>query len=130
MKELSSDYPVFELVGEDSGDMFELIYELEPNVDRDGREYEMVGQFLENDDFYQGLSMITVVRRKADNKLFGYSWWNDISKHGETYMESNGDEFGLKSRFGVEDDYETLVTSYVFEPVEQYPITAYRKVVS
>lgn len=128
MKELNPDYPVFSLTGDD--DKYDLVYELESDTDDAGRQYEMVGQFLENDDFYQGLCKITVIRRLSDNKLFGYSWWDDISKHGEAYIEPNGDEFGLECDTDAEDfDWEKdYVSFYVFEPVEEYSIKAYRVV--
>lgn len=129
-KELTPDLPVFEM--DSASDHYSLLYEMEPNTDRDGREYEMVTQALEDDDFYQGLNMITVIRRKSDGKLFGYSWWNDISKHGESCMESNGDEFGLECDTDVEGfDWDTdYISYYVFEPVEEYSITAYNKVIN
>lgn len=114
MKTVDPDWPVFELGEEDSA--YDLLCEMTPNKDSQGREYEMVTQTLENEDYYQGLNMITVIRRKSDGKLFGYSWWDDISKHGESYMDPNGDEF----------DLEVDWVAYVFEPVEPYSITLYR----
>lgn len=128
-KILDPDYPVFELQIEQGDSMYELLCEMEPNTDYAGREYEMVGQFLESDAFYQGLCKITVIRRISDGKLFGYSWWDDISKHGQSYMESNGDEFGLECDTDVDDfDWDDFVSYFVFEPVESYFITAYRHI--
>lgn len=125
MKSIDPDWPVFELHEEDYAG--ELLREMIPNTDRDGREYEMVTQCLENTDFYQGLCMITVIRRKSDGKLFGYSWWDDISKHGESYMESNGGEFEETDDQDWTDD-ESWISYYVFEPVEPFTIQAYRKI--
>ena len=121
------DWPVFEFTG--AHDKSELIYELNPSTDRDGREYEMVGQFLSDDDFYQGLNMVTVIKRKSDGKEFGYFWWNDISKHGDAYIESNGDEYGLiPDDFPDDFDWDNdFVYHYVFVPVEKYTIPAYRE---
>lgn len=129
MKELKDDYPVFEVKGEDEND---IVY-VDKNallVDRRGREYIGVGYFLENDDFYQGLNMITVVRSKLDLKFYGFSWWDDISKHGEAYIEANGDEFGLECDTDAEDfDWdEDYVSYYVFEPVVYNPIPGYKYV--
>lgn len=126
MKELDPDWPVFEFVGDH--DRFELIYELVPNTDSQGREYEMVTQALADTDFYQGLNMVTVIRRLSDGKLFGYFWFDDISKHGESYVESNGEDFGLKGYddsgdFDWDNEY---VSYYVFEPVEPFDIQGYR----
>jgi hypothetical protein len=128
MKALDPDWPVFIQKGEDQEG---IVYGLEGKTDTYDREYEIVGSFLENDDFYQGLCMITVIRRKSDGKLFGYSWWNDISKHGEAYIECNGDEYGLESDvdtdaedFDWEEDYETY---WVFEPVVESSLVIYNK---
>lgn len=129
MTTLNPDWPVFEFKGSDNNDPYSLMYELEPNIDSAGREYEMVTQCLEDDDFYQGLNMITVIKRKSDGKLFGYSWWRDNSKHGESDIESNGGQFGLECDVSAEDFdwYDDFVYYYVFQPVEPYSITAYRK---
>lgn len=131
---LNPDWPVFENTGEDEN-VDEIILDVRnhdagPITDRAGREYDYVGKFLENDDFYQGLNMITLIRRRSDNALFGYSWWDDISKHGESYIESNGDNYGLECDTSADDfDWDTDYVSYfVWEPVEEYPIKAYKKV--
>lgn len=134
MKTLDSDWPVFEEKGQEEGFDATLLNvrdrDAGPITDRDGRTYTYVGKYLEDDDFYQGLNVITVLRRDWDNKLFGYSWWDDISKHGESYIESNGDNFGLECDTSADDfDWERDYVSYfVFEPVEEYPIKAYKKV--
>lgn len=133
-KTLDPDWPVFEEKGQGE-EINEIILDVRnyyagPIIDRAGREYDYVNRYLENDDFYQGLCMITVIRRKADGKLFGYSWWDDISKHGESYIESNGDEYGLECDVSTDDfDWDNDYVSYfVFEPVEEYSIRAYKKV--
>lgn len=134
MKELGADWPVFDETGEEEETVREIILDVRnhdagPIIDRAGIEYEMVTQALEDNDFYQGLNMITVISRKSDGKLFGYSWWDDISKHGESFVESNGDEFGLECDTDALDfDWDAdYVSYYVFEPVESYFITAFRK---
>jgi hypothetical protein len=80
--------------------------------------FEMVGDYLADEDFYQGLDKVTVIRRKSDDRLFGFQWWDDISKHGEPYYEPNGDEHGF--------DYELDASWYVFLPVEPFTIEAFR----
>lgn len=127
-RELDPDYPVFALSWGLS--TYDLIYELIPDTDTAGRRYKMVDHYLEDDNFYEGLDMITVIQRLSDGKLFGYSWWSDNSKHGESYAESNGDEFGLEDDINDPDfDFDRDHVSYfVFEPVEVYSIAAYRKV--
>lgn len=121
MRELKEDYPVFAISEYESS--YWLMNEMQPDTDLLGRKYEMVTQALEDDDFYQGLNMITVIRRVEDGKLFGYSWWNNISKHGEAYIQDNSDEYGIES--DAEDD-EHCYSYFVFTPVEEYSITAYR----
>jgi hypothetical protein len=66
------------------------------------------------EDFYQGYSFTTVYRRKADGKLFGYTYWHGGGKYGEAFYEANGEEFGL--------DADT----YVFEEVEPFTVTGYK----
>lgn len=122
------DWPVFAL--ENDEDKYELLYEGIPNKDTQGREYEMVDQTIENTDFYQGLNMITVIRRKSDGKLFGYPWWNDISKHGEAYMEENGDDYGIENDTDAEGfDWDTdWIHYFVFEPVVESSLVIYKRV--
>ena len=124
MSKLDPDWPVFEFkpYEEEEDTSYLAVYEGEDRTDRDGRKYEYVGHFLENDAFYQGLNMITIIKRKSDGKLFGYSWWDDISKNGDSYIESNGDEY-------FDQDWvneESWIDRYVFTPVEEYPIKAFK----
>lgn len=135
MKMLNPDWPIFESNGEDSYDSHveRVIYDVlnidEVPTDRTGQTYTFVGQFLEDDNFYQGLNKVSVIRRDSDGVLFGYSWWDDISKHGESMVEPNGEQFGLDcdtdaDNFDWDNDY---VAYFVWEPVEEYTIKAYRK---
>jgi hypothetical protein len=83
-------------------------------------EFEVVGnRQLGNPkpDYYQGLEFTAVIRRKSDGKLYGYDYWEDISKHGEAYVEDNSWEFGL----------ENGVLS-VWLPVEAFTITGYKTI--
>lgn len=73
---------------------------------------------LENEDFYQGRNLVNVIKRKSDGRLFGFHWWYGGGKYGEPFVEANGDEHGF--------DYG----DFVFEPVEQYSIPAYKFVES
>lgn len=125
---LDPDFPAFELQEGRGDEPYSLMTEMQPNTDNTGRLYTMVTQALENDDFYQGLNKITVIKRVSDGKLFGYSWWEDNSKHGESFVDPNGDEFNLECDSGADDfDWDDFISYYVFEPVEEYPIIAYRK---
>ena len=109
MKKFNDDWPVMKASENDDNYPEEVILDVvspqqDAIVDHVGREYDFVGQFLADDDFYQGLNMVTVIRRRGDGKQFGYFWWDDISKHGESFVKSNGDEFGLEGYCEVEDD--------------------------
>lgn len=66
------------------------------------------------ESWYQGVNFTRVIRRKSDGKLFGYAYWEPVAKHGEIYVEANGDEHGY--------GYET----YVFLPVELFTVTGYQ----
>lgn len=43
------------------------------------------------EDWYQGVNFTAVIRRRSDDALFGYPYWEPVSKHGEPYYEPNGD---------------------------------------
>ena len=85
--------------------------------------FETVGKFMSNphESFYQGLDFMSVIRRKSDGNLFGFEYWEDISKHGEPYAEPNGEDF---PELEENDDYGW----YVFKPVESFTITGYKYV--
>lgn len=81
-----------------------------------------------DEDFYQGINVMAVIRRKADGKLFGFEYWTPIAKHAEVHIEANGDEHGLE--FDVPDgfdwDNDYYPSAYVFQPVEPFTITGYK----
>lgn len=79
-------------------------------------------RLMAEEDYYQGLTLMRVIRRRSDGALFGFEYWEDISKHGETYIESNAYENGLRN--DPDDEYEI----YVFTPVEPFTMTGYRYV--
>lgn len=88
-------------------------------------QFEFPGkQFMANpqEDYYQGIEFMTVIRRKSDGRLFGFQYWEDISKHGESYIEPNGDKHGFEYDLESEDEEDW----YVFTPVEPFTITGYK----
>lgn len=87
-------------------------------VDTNGDTYTVVGQFLQNDDFYQGLHKMAVFVRDRDGALFGHEFFDDISKHGETFIEPDGYDY-LEYVEGYEQQ------AFLFYPVEHYTIDAY-----
>lgn len=83
-----------------------------------------------NEDYYQGINLIRLIRRKADGRLFGFQYWEDISKHGDAEIEANGDEHGLE--FEPPSDFDWVngyfPQAYVFLPVEPFTVTGYQVV--
>jgi len=80
-------------------------------------EFDILGNRLHanpDEDYYQGLDFAAVIIRKRDGKKFGYGYWEDISKHGEAFVESNSYDYGL------DDDYAAWF------PVEEFTITGYK----
>lgn len=76
------------------------------------------------EDFYQGATFTRVIQRKADHRLFGYTYWNPIGKHsGDNLVEPNGDEHGLEHEW-IDDDH--YVPIYVWLPVETFMTMGYR----
>lgn len=76
-----------------------------------------------NESFYQGIEFMAVIERKSDGRRFGFQYWEDISKHGEAYIESNGSDYGIEYRVTNYGDYEP---GYVFLPVEEFMVIGYK----
>lgn len=103
----------------------------EVNTDINGEKYKMVTQTLADDDYYSGLNLTSVIQRLSDGKLFGYQFFQDTSKYGETWIESNGSEFGYESDCEPDEDGigdGVWYSYYVFRPVEPWTLEAYRVV--
>jgi len=83
--------------------------------------------FHTDGDIYQGSTLMRVIRRKSDGKLFGFAYWEGGGKYGETDIEPNGDEHGFPSRYDWEDDVAEGEEEswYVFLPVKSASIPAY-----
>jgi len=124
--------------------LLDIAYSGTPGIEQYKEQFELVkdggnnNRHLAAEDYYQGLTVMTVIRRKSDGRLFGYSWWDDISKHGESSYGSNGDEHGFEwddeVRFASqetadeddEEDSDGANSVYVWLPVEPFTITGYR----
>lgn len=94
-------------------------------------QFDVVGSELFGDpdeDFYQGIKFITVIKRKSDGRMFGYEHWEPVAKHADPELEPNGEEHGfdwdIPDNFNWDDDYFPNV--YVFLPVEPFTITGYQ----
>jgi hypothetical protein len=89
--------------------------------------YELLSEEFHTDgDLYQGSTLMRVIRRKADGKLFGFSFWQGGGKYGEAMVEPNGDDHGFPSKYDWEDGVEEDELWYVFLPVELVPLPAYK----
>lgn len=87
--------------------------------------YELLEDEYHTDgDLYQGSTLMRVIRRKADDKLFGFSFWQGGGKYGEANIEYNGDDHGFPTKWSGGDDEDEVW--YVFLPVELAPLAAYR----
>lgn len=102
-------------------EMFDTLYEV---VDRDAHT---------DGDLGQGTTLMIVIRRRADGREFGYSFWQGGGKHGEAFKDANGDEFAEQLPEIQYDwdshDWKTdppVPRWYVFQPVERHSIPAYR----
>lgn len=90
------------------------------DVDAFKEEFEFIGDEFPGDpkeSYYQGMNFTTIIKRKSDDRLFGYPYWKPIAKYDDYEVESNGDEHGF------EDD---LV--YVFLPVREFSVQGYEVV--
>lgn len=82
--------------------------------------------FHTDGNLYQGSTLMRVLRRKADGKLFGFPYWEGGGKHGEALIESNGDDNGFPSKWDWEDGVDEDEYWFVFLPVEPDSIPAYK----
>lgn len=98
--------------------MFDAAYEYVKNGDDDW--------FHTDGDLYQGSTLMRVIRRKADGKLFGFTYWSGGGKYGEDMIEHNGDDHGFPSKYDWEDGVAADELWYVFLPIEYAPIPAYK----
>lgn len=80
------------------------------------------------DDFYQGIKVMCVIKRKSDNRLFGFEYFTPIADDSEAYIEANGDEHGFD--FEVPDDFDWDIDNvpqwYVFSPVKPFTLIGYQ----
>lgn len=81
--------------------------------------------FHTDGDLYQGSTLMRVIRRKSDGKLFGFSYWEGGGKYGEAMIEPNGDDHGFPGKYDWEDGVEEDEIWYVFTPIKEQPILAY-----
>lgn len=83
-------------------------------------QFEIVGvEFPGNpkEDYYQGMDFTSVIKRKSDGRLFGFTYWKPIAKYSDYDLESNGYDFGFE-----DEDV------YVFLPVREFSVQGYEVV--
>ena len=88
--------------------------------------FEGVGKFPgdPSESYYQGLTFTCVIRRKSDGRLFGFSYWEDISKYGEPSVEPNGDEHDLEREY--DEEWEPIGGAvFVFLPAKEFQVQGY-----
>lgn len=103
------------------------------NIEEFNEAFETFGKGKEflarpKEDFYQGATFMTVIRRKSDGRLFGYERWDAIGKNAssDAEPEANGDKHGLESEWN-EDFTECVAGPYwVWLPVEPFTVTGYK----
>lgn len=79
-----------------------------------------------NEDFYQGMTFMSLIMRKSDGKLFGYKRWENVAKYNDYEVEPNGDEHGFESTFDEDNDWAYLRGPYwVWLPVMPFMVTGY-----
>ena len=88
--------------------------------------YELLEDEYHTDgDVYQGSTLMRLIRRKADGRLFGFAFWQGGGKYGEADIESNGDDHGFPGQYGWQDGVDEDEVWYVFRPVKLVPLPAY-----
>lgn len=79
------------------------------------------------EDYYQGVTWTALIKRRADGRLFGFSYWQPVAKNSEAMVEPNGEDHGIETEY--DSDWEPIGGAvYVFEPVKEFTITGYEVV--
>lgn len=117
-----------------SGVIYKDLFDVPDHIkDKFHEEFEILNENFLGDSketYYQGMSFTRVIRRKSDDTLFGFSYWEDISKHGTMFVESNESDFGLNFEVpdGFDWDTEYYPSVYVFAPVTPFTVTGYETI--
>ena len=114
--------------------LLDVAYSGTPGIEEFREQFEIVkGTHLAKEDYYQGLRVMALIRRRSDGRLFGYEYFDDISKHGDgTFNEPNGDKHGfdydesLETEPGEDGETDDMNEIYVWLPVQPFTITGYR----
>lgn len=110
----------------------DVTFSLTENIDEFNGLFEIVkGDHVANEDYYQGMSMVALIRRRSDGRLFGYEYWQGGGEYGESLVETNGEDHGLGVDYAdcwSEEEYEAAGQdeAYVWLPAEPYPVQYWR----
>ena len=111
--------------------IYDVSFSLTENIDEFNELFEIIkGDHLEREDYYQGLHMMALIRRRSDGRVFGYPYWSQIGKYEDTEdVGPNGEEHGLEEPYPDDQaDEEAWVNNlaYVWLPAEPYPVEYWR----
>lgn len=78
-----------------------------------------------DEEFYQGVTFIQLIRRKSDGQLFGFEYFEMFADGSE--WEPNGDEHGYEIEPPDNHDWDNdyFPSVYVFLPVRPFTVTGY-----
>lgn len=110
--------------------IFDIAWSQTPHYEEFEELFEIVsGHHLgdPDEDYYQGVTWTALIKRKADRRLFGFSYWQPVAKNSDAEYEPNGDDHGIETEY--DKDWKAIGGDvYVFTPVEEFTITGYQPV--
>lgn len=117
------------LVGEWGSEIiYDVTYSGTENLSEFLSEFEIVkGDFMADpdEDFYQGVLFMSLIRRLSDGKLFGFPVWKMVAKYNDAdEAQPNGEEHGFESEWDENDEY-VKGPYWVWRPVKPFTITGY-----
>ena len=78
----------------------DVAFSMTDNIDQFNDLFEIIGgKHVANQDYYQGMNLMALIRRRSDGRVFGYPYWQGGGKYGESMSEPNGDEHGLEIKY-------------------------------
>lgn len=120
------------LVGEWGSEViYDVTYSGTENISEFLADFEIVsGDYMADpdEDFYQGVLFMSLIRRRSDDRLFGYPVWKMVAKYNDAdEAQPNGDEHGFETEYE-DDSYEVISRGpfWVWLPVEPFVITGYQ----
>ncbi|WP_332645066.1 hypothetical protein [Aeromicrobium sp.] len=110
--------------------IFDVAYSETENIKEFQSRFEIVkGDHLAdpNESFYQGVEFMALIKRKSDERLFGYPYWRPIAKYADSDDPAdNGEENGIEYEWDDETDEIKGGAAWVWLPVEPFTVTGYK----